>query len=636
MPGRKRTLFVYHCSVLFLLCLSIHEACGEESSSDSHVYIMEEIVVTGGPHDTVSDVVLEKERFHTRRWNTAAEILRNAPGASVTVGAKNSSEIMIRGFLSRDVLIMVDGRPMNDPYYGKLDLSTLGAGNVEKIRVVKGPSSVRYGPNAMGGVVNIVTGDFDDGPSLEMNSTVGYGKDLRADIIHRGKVRGIGYRFHLGRNTHDGYPLSRDFQPTSMENGNLRDNSDYHRTDLNAKLFFVNTDSQKWNLGISHSHLTKGLPASVYEARYWRFKRWDHTAFDVTGEMSGSESFRVKTNLYLERFINELVDYRDDSYDPENIYWDSTHDNRSAGLLVSSSYRPGENGVSNAGIQLRWDESNRQADTNDDWFVNRTTTTWIFLDHERSITANLLLRGGLSGHLFTYDSWDKTAQSINPSVHLEWLVGNCILTGSFSRVSRFPTLHHLYSHTSGNRELDPEWAYKGEIALSRTFNDVLKLSATGFISRVHDMIYRSGRLNKYHNIENASLDGAEIGGLLSTGKFVVRSDLLLLSAHDGDGRELEYRPRWKIDSSIDYLLNKKIRLYLTSRFVGRRRSETGTEMNPYHVTDTGIVLEGKRSLSLTVKMENIFDVDYEEEYGYPMEGRILRIGMDFHWDRNRE
>mgnify|MGYP003971517903 CR=1 FL=1 len=619
--------------VIFLFC-SFSDCLAQEENSSRPVYLMEELVVTDSVRTSASEMSITSDMIRIQRPASSADILGGVYGASVTAGHKNSSEIMIRGFTSRDVLIMVDGRPINEPYYGKIDLSTLGVGDIEKIKIVKGATSVRYGPNAMGGVVNLITDESDDGPLTDVRLSAGSGEEIRTNIVHRRRMEKIGYRIHVGRSTTAGFPLSSGFESTALEDGDMRNNSDYSRTDLGVKLLFGPRDNSQWRLNIGGSHLTKGLPSSVYEPRFWRFRKWNRMSANLDGEPIRTQSWKVKAKLYAHRFQNELVDYRDEQYDISNVFWISAHDNRSAGLLISSSYFPGGNGVSNFGVQMRWDESRRQADSGYNWFINRTVTTWVFDEHERSITPNLFLRGGISGLLLSYNSWDNTAASVNPSFHLEWLFGGNTITGSVSRVSRFPTLHHLFSITSGNPDLNPEWAYKWEMSISRTLFDFLDFSVTGFMNQLHDMIYRSGRLNIYNNVEKASLDGVEISGVVQNGAFKLCSSVATLDAHDGDGKKLEYRPAWKADVFFNYQIISTVNFYLTMRAVSERRTEINTYLDPYHVENTGLLFEVKRNITVSFHLKNIFDIDYEEEYGYPTMGRTVLIGLDWRWSRN--
>ena len=147
---RTHTFIIVLAAWIFY-CIS--DSLAQNSSATNPVYLREEIVVTDTVRTSASEVSISKDRLRLQRAGSAAEMLADIPGSLVTVGSKNSSEIMIRGFDSDEVLVMVDGRPVNEPYYGKIDLSTIGVGNVAKIKVVKGATSVRYGPNAMGGVI---------------------------------------------------------------------------------------------------------------------------------------------------------------------------------------------------------------------------------------------------------------------------------------------------------------------------------------------------------------------------------------------------------------------------------------------------------------------------------------------------
>jgi outer membrane cobalamin receptor len=627
------TFRLFFTAVILNALLIVPEITAQSTEKSDTIYRMEEIVVTSEPRSVPSENVIDENRVNAQRAGTVSEQLSGVPGALITVGSKNSAEIMIRGFDSDETLVMVDGRPVNDPYNGKIDLFSIGMGNISRIRVVKGATSVRYGPNAMAGAVNIITAD-ERGYPLDIRMSAGSGDEFGTDVTHRGRSHGIGYVIHAGRNTSGGFPVSSDFQPTSLENGDVRNNSDFRRTDLNAKLLFGPKDNANWRLNLGSSHLAKGLPGSVYDPRYWRFKRWERMSVSLDGEPVRKDTFRVKTQVYVDRFLNELVDYRDDRYDMSNIYWDSTHDNRSAGFLLSSSYT-GAKGITNTGMQVRWQESNRQADAGLDWYRNRTATNWLFAEHERALNDNIFIRGGLSGAAFTYKSWGKTAVSLNPSLYAEWNVRGTLVSGSVSRTSRFPTLNQLFSTTSGNPDLEPEWALKGEMSVSRTFPGAVHCSLTGFANRVHDMIYRAGKLNRYKNIETASLDGVELSAFLQQNAFDVSAAATMLDARDSDGLRLVYRPRWKFDLYVSWAVMSRARMYLSARAVGTRWTEFNTELDPYHTEDIGLMLFEDSGMSVSLRIRNIFDSGFEEEYGYPMAGRTFLAGIDMHIGKTR-
>lgn len=90
---------------------------------------------------------------------TVAAAIRNVVGVAVSSYGPSSSAstVSILGSTSSQVLVMVDGVPMNDPLTGSVDLSTIPLDDVRRIEVVRSGSSALYGTSAIGGVINIIT-----------------------------------------------------------------------------------------------------------------------------------------------------------------------------------------------------------------------------------------------------------------------------------------------------------------------------------------------------------------------------------------------------------------------------------------------------------------------------------------------
>jgi outer membrane cobalamin receptor len=83
------------------------------------------------------------------------DALARVPGVTVVRegGAGAGARIQIRGSSSDQVLVLLDGVPLNTPLTGEVDLSTVDLGSLERIVVAPGAQSARYGPRALGGVV---------------------------------------------------------------------------------------------------------------------------------------------------------------------------------------------------------------------------------------------------------------------------------------------------------------------------------------------------------------------------------------------------------------------------------------------------------------------------------------------------
>lgn len=108
-----------------------------------------------------------------------AGALGGRPGLEVQGGHPAGTGIMLQGLGSERVLVLVDGEPVVGRLSGQLDLSRIPLSSVERVEVVKGPQSVLYGSDAMGGVVNVIT----HAPQGERDGAVSFttGSHRRAD-----------------------------------------------------------------------------------------------------------------------------------------------------------------------------------------------------------------------------------------------------------------------------------------------------------------------------------------------------------------------------------------------------------------------------------------------------------------------
>ncbi|HEY0930957.1 MAG TPA: TonB-dependent receptor plug domain-containing protein, partial [Gemmatimonas sp.] len=87
------------------------------------------------------------------------DLLQTTPGVVITRsgGPGQPARVSIRGSSSNQVLILLDGVPLNSAISGSADLSTIPLENIERVTVLTGAQSARYGPRAMAGVIEIVT-----------------------------------------------------------------------------------------------------------------------------------------------------------------------------------------------------------------------------------------------------------------------------------------------------------------------------------------------------------------------------------------------------------------------------------------------------------------------------------------------
>lgn len=212
--------------------------------------------------------VIDKQELDNSTNTLIADDLQDIPGVEITDNAlAGRKQIRIRGEASSRVLILIDGQEVTYQRAGQ----DFGAGllidesSLERIEVVKGPYSVLYGSQAIGGVVNFITkkgGDKPFGGALKAvysSATKGWDESAAA----WGSVGNFDYRLN-GSYSDQG---DRDTPDGHLKNTNHRNNSqglwlgytlDKHKFGLSVDRYKLTT--QTWYDDPSYEHFSVKIP----------------------------------------------------------------------------------------------------------------------------------------------------------------------------------------------------------------------------------------------------------------------------------------------------------------------------------------------------------------------------------------
>lgn len=154
---------VLNCALMLLCTCTLIDA--QEQTVPT--YKLGEIVVTATKTEKLSKEVpasvsvITSKDLETKRVQNLDEHLNTLPGCYVKRGKglmDSTMRVSLRGLHGQErTLVLVDGQPLNDPYYSSLNWSMIPMENIERVEVVRGPYSALYGGNAMAGVINIIT-----------------------------------------------------------------------------------------------------------------------------------------------------------------------------------------------------------------------------------------------------------------------------------------------------------------------------------------------------------------------------------------------------------------------------------------------------------------------------------------------
>jgi len=602
----------------------------KEKKQDNPPRITEEILVVGrAPADLpVSTVIrLSSTEIHQLKPLDLSEVIKYAPGAMVTVGNKNEYSLKLRGFDNKRIALLVDGVPVIDPYYGSFDLKTVAAGGVDSIQVTQGPSSVLYGPNTMGGIVNVIT--QRPGPDPRVSLFTSYGdrstKSLGLDSSYLWKK--FGFAATAGYQDSNGYNY-RD--PNGAELARV--NSDYNRTNLNLKLYYYPSSRSELMVNGGYYHSEYGMPPDLYgKPRYWRFPNWDRYTFNAGGFTALGERSSLRFRAFYVKYDNSLDFFKDPTMTVRLSR--STFDNADYGVFgIGDFYLAPWNTLKLSGY-YQGDQVRTQDDVGLPWTeFDQATFSGGVEDHVTLTEKWRVIIGASWDHLDKFEG--ENTSRLNPLVGLKFSpVESLDLHLSYAGKSRFPSMNSLYSPSQGNPNLNSERASTWE--LGAAYGRGVYLTGTVFANKLYDLInsFRlpSG-LRTYFNIGEARINGAEFQAQKNWSWLMTTVNYTFLDHWNvSDDRPLDVLSRHNLSFELNVLLPARLRLGVAGLFASESYWYDNNAGKLITIPDYGY-LDLVLSWSLGdfapfVKVANVFDESFSTEPGFPWRGRYLEVGL---------
>ena len=571
--------------VLPFFCATVCVA--EENASGTQVYELGEVIVTSERETvnlatTVTEVDLED--IKERGAQTVADALEQLPAVNVQKGGKGQAFVSLRGFDQRDVKVLIDGVPALETYFGTVDLSMLPIEAISKITVTKGASSVLYGANTMGGVVNIITKKAGDKPYTDLTTSFGEYTTRNVILNHGAQIDKFNYWLTYGYRDSDGYRLSSDFDKNNShtglgtefnENGGKRDLSDYIKRTLHAKVGFEPDEDTRLYLSFDYHNNERGLMTEKF--RYWAFSEWDQWHLNLAGEKKINDILTLKARAFY-------IDHEDTIKD---VSWDADHTSRRKWFETSSYDDYSTGGMINAFVDLgNWSllkiganytkDNHKQQDYLDEDSLGvpgytpkleyEAETYTIAIEDEVKLTDRLSFVVGLSYDYFSPEKAEgqelpDDIDTLNPQAGVVFdFTSDTSLHASVGKKTRFPQLHELYSErVGGNPDLDQQEAICYELGFSHDFSEIFKASVAYFYNDIDDLIESvedpvSGE-DVYINVSEAMIQGVEVAlDMYFSKNLQAHANYTYMSTEDdsNDDRELEGRPRHRINLDVRY------------------------------------------------------------------------------------
>ena len=601
--------------------------------------------------------------------NNLSESLQELPGIIVgRGGARNESTIFIRGFDSRQISLLIDGVPVYSNYDGNIDISRFLSWNYEKITISKGFTSLLYGPNTMGGAINLITSKPMNPFEIDVYSGLKFGRNGYNGIVENLRLGGkSGNLFYLGGLSYHNlksWSLSKSYQDENNLDDGTRDNS--YELDLNGnlRLGYSIDENNEYVLTYNRMDGEKGIP--VYEGdiqspRYWQMPDWNKESLYFSSKTAIGKNSSLISRLYIDKFYNLLESYDDSSYSTQTFRYafNSIYDDKTYGANLNYSFSGIDNNDVSIATQFKRDIHTEQSGT-DLPFLNFSDNIFsVAIEDAYKINKSLNLIGGVSWNLKSntgaeeyFTNEDSIAKMVSGSDRaMNYRLGAFLLPSiyhkislSYSANSRFSTLKERYSYRLGRSLPNPDLGAEraNHLILGYSFNNSLIFLNTEIfhINSKSKIAYTNVDPNtiQYQNIEKSHSYGTDfqLGISLKAGhKFRLNYSYLYIENPDDPEFKFIDIPNHNLGMSLEIIIKEKALFNFQYSFISDRYSYTDGSFytGGYGLLDAGLNVELNSSLSLQLAVNNLLDKEYFYSEGYPAEGINARLGVRFTFEK---
>jgi vitamin B12 transporter len=542
----------------------------------------------------------------------AKDILQDVAGVQISNDRPGAvTGVYIRGSDNDQVLVLLDGLELGDPsaISTAFQFDHLNTADIERIEVLRGNQSSLYGSDAIGGVINVITRQPDEGGiSFDVDAEAGSFGLRRLDGAISGRSGRFDYRFGVDTLSADG-PSRAD--PNA---GPASEDDTYERRGFTAQL------------GVElNSNLKLGLRALTSETA---------TELDGTGEdATFAPSIDKDESVYAVTLVHDAAEsawhheFAFSQYEAERFY-DSSGDRLTGdkeNLKYFSSFDATDRVALAFGIDLE-EESTDQLTSFSGSFLAANQTDSAFaelaLTPAERLTLTIAARTDDSERFGNFDTYRLTGAYVLSSNGPETK-----LRASWGTGAKAPGLYQLFDPTYGNQNLSVEASEGYDIGVDWFWAGGSRLEVSYFNLDIDNEIDFQWPIG-YLNLGETEARGVETYYSRPIGRRVDWSlSYAYLASHDRQSDTWLGRPR--NTATMKFAIDATSELKLTAR--ARYRSANAASFGG--TTDSFVVMDLLASYAVNDTVEiygrlvNLFDEDYQYEWGSSTYDRSAFAGV---------
>lgn len=590
------------------MALAVAGVACEAQAETTGTAVLDKIVVgaTKTPH-TLGDVpvdaaVITREELLKRNVQTAQQALEQTTGLYIgknSGGWGSKGTVGVYGLGAKYSLVLVDGQRLLGGHQNAIDLEQISIEMIERIEILKGPSSALYGSDAVGGVVNIITRKGAGKPEFSGSLAMGSRGTAVGSISGGAGSEKLKTRLNYTYRESDGVNEHLDSYDEHILQGTVSLKLS-GKTDVEFKPYYSFQDMPDQQTTQERYGLNQML----------NWQPDDRSAFKLRGSFFG---FRYKTpsdDTVLENYEAELL-YSRQLFDYQLLtagyqYWNERRD-----------YLPfaGRNST-----------------------IDQTQNS-VFVQDEIDLSPVTLVLGA------RLDSHERWGEEFNPKASMMYRATDALkFRASVGQAFKAPSLLSLYDEwmmgsitVHPNPDLKPEKSVGYQAGLEYAFSRDIVTKATWFRNDLDDMIKstvsrRGGSMHMdYENINEAMTQGVELNldARFSTAVSAKLGYTWLDTEDKNSGKKLTYSPSGKFFSALDYTIAPAgLTLGFEAAYTGERYADAANtqKLGGFWVCNASLTKRFSSQVELFARVDNLFgEKNITDEYD--LDGAEFLAGM---------
>ena len=607
-------------SILTTLVLSavFAPSAHADIADSTHINKIDEVVVTGSNHAmsrnllpyTVSTIG-SRQIEATGKTHLLSAISgavpslfvsqRNMFGFGVSNGGSGGIKIRgVGGSPTSGVLMMVDGQPQFAGLFSHPVADFYETDYVDHVEVLRGPGSVLYGSNAMGGVINVITKNpHQDG--VHTTLTTQYGsyntwQTTLSNMVRHGRFSSL---VSLGYDRTDG----------------TEDNFDFKQANLYAKIGY--DVSNNWNIAADYSLVN-------FKAHDPISARLTNADYIINQNITRGEASIALSNMYsnTDGAVRFYYSYGNHFIDDPNHF--HSLDDR-FGILAYQNFRPWHMATATVGFDFNTYTGKipvSGGNTSGNGTLERKSITEYspYITLQQALFNDVLtLNGGLrmaNSDMFGTHWFPQAGFTLRP-------IDNWSLKASVAKGYRNPSFRELYLYPPHNPELDPESMMNYEVTVSHAFSQYLNLDVTGYFAEGSNIIQTvSGKNLNTGSFRNKGIEVSAMSRPLDV--LALRASYSYMHTTLA---ELTAAPKNQYYIGIDWQAMPKFTVNAELRGVGGLYVANNVEHQNYALLNLRLTYKPARFIDLFANLDNIINAKYMINNGYEMPGFTCMGGV---------